>query len=233
MREFCRLSLIAWTVVGVLSIHCGPARAQAPAPEPDRWAVVRCGTLLAVPGKPAIEGATVYIKNGKVEAVAPRGEAGPTIAAGAEVTQVDLSRMFVLPGLIDCHVHMTSQTARDQRLMSLVKSDADNALDGVVYARRTIDAGFTTVRDVGSLGDACLALRDAINDGKIVGPRILASAKSIAATGGHADPTNGWRDDLFDVPGVEQGIADGPEAARQAVRLQVKRGADLIKITAT
>lgn len=228
-----------WSCIGLLvvafaasvaSSQGGQSQGQA---EPDRWSVVRCGTLLAVPGKPAIEGATVYCRNGVIEAVAARGERGPTIPAGVEVTEVDLSDSFVLPGLIDCHVHLTSQTARDQRMMSLVKSDADNALDGVVYARRTLEAGFTTVRDVGSLGDACLALRDAINAGKIVGPRILSSAKSIAPTGGHADPTNGWRDDLFDVPGISEGIADGADASRQAVRFQVKRGADLIKITAT
>jgi len=228
-----------WSLVALLVVAFAASVAssqggapQAPA-EPERWSVVRCGTLLAVPGRPVMEGATVFCRNGLIEAVVERGGRGLSIPAGAEVTEVDLSDSFVLPGLIDCHVHITNETARDARLMSLVKSDADNALDGVVYARRTLEAGFTTVRDVGSMGDACLALRDAINAGKVVGPRILSSAKGISPTGGHGDRTNGWRDDLFDVPGAAEGIADGPDAARQAVRFQVRRGADLIKITAT
>lgn len=227
--SFVALLVVAFAA-SVASSQGGSPRAAG---EPERWTVVRCGTLLAVPGRPAVEGATVYCRDGVIEAVVERGGRGPSIPAGSEVTEVDLSDSFVLPGLIDCHVHITNETARDARLMSLIRSDADNALNGVVYARRTLEAGFTTVRDVGSMGDACLALRDAINAGKVVGPRILSSAKSIAPTGGHADSTNGWRDDLFDVPGISEGIADGPDAARQAVRFQVKRGADLIKITAT
>ncbi len=154
------------------------------------------------------------------------------MADGATFEHVDLRDFWVLPGLIDCHVHLTGQTSRDQRARALSETDAHAAIDGVLYARRTIEAGFTTVRDVGARGDAIFALRDAIAAGKVIGPRILAAGSSISATGGHGDPGNGLRRDIWSVV-ASTGVADGADACREAVRTQVKRGADLIKTTAT
>ncbi|MGP1310991.1 MAG: amidohydrolase family protein, partial [Phycisphaerales bacterium] len=193
--------------------------------------LVHCGALLDVPGEAPKSGATLVVRDGKVAEVRRGFTTGAQIGDDdAEV--LDLSGLFVMPGMIDCHVHLTGEMAPDARLRAVQESDADAALHGVVYAKRTLDAGFTTVRDVGASGDAIFALRDAINRGEIVGPRILAAGEAITPTGGHGDGTHGYRDDLFDYPTPFVGVADGPYEARKAVRHQVKRGADLIKITA-
>jgi imidazolonepropionase-like amidohydrolase len=194
--------------------------------------LVHCGTLLDVPGNAPKRNATIVVRDGVIVEVRS-GFATPSQAGDANASIVDLSGLFVMPGMIDCHVHITGEMSPDARLRAVQESDADGALNGVVYARRTLDAGFTTVRDVGASGDAIFALRDAINAGKVVGPRILAAGEAITPTGGHGDGTHGYRDDLFDYPTPFVGVADGPYEARKAVRHQVKRGADLIKLTAT
>jgi imidazolonepropionase-like amidohydrolase len=201
----------------------------------ERWTVLRCGTLLAVPGKSPLSPATVVVRGDRIAQVRPglavTDELG--IPGDAEVEIVDLTSHFVLPGLIDSHTHITGQYARGIRLKRLEGSDADSAIRGVVYAERTLLAGFTTVRNVGSRGDAVFALRDAIRAGQIPGPRILVAGESLTPTGGHSDHTLGYRDDLFPPPSSADGICDGVDACRRAVRAQVKRGADLIKLTAT
>ena len=110
---------------------------------------------------------------------------------------IDLRKATVMPGFMDMHVHLTSQQSRTSELERFKKDGTDVAIDGVVYAQRTLQAGFTTVRDLGDSFLASLALRDAINAGKVPGPRIFAAGKAIATTGGHADPTNGWADFLL------------------------------------
>jgi len=202
----------------------------------DTYTLVRCGHLLAVPGQPPQSNATLVVKNGKVDRVLA-GLTGPDLstekAAGAAITEIDLRDSFVLPGLIDCHVHLSMEVGPDRLLKGVTEGEADHALNAVIYARRTLDAGFTTVRDAGSADDAVLSLRDAINAGRILGPRIYATGKGISVTGGHGDPTNGYIPTVFDEPGPDDGVADGPDACARAVRTQVKRGADAIKITAT
>lgn len=201
----------------------------------DQWLIVHCGTLLAVPGKAPQENASVIVKNGRIVEVRTGliGADALTEAQGSKVETIDLSGSFVLPGLIDCHTHITGEMTANSLLRRVQESDADAAINSVVYAKRTLEAGFTTIRNVGSRGDAVFALRDAINSGLVPGPRILAAGAGISPTGGHGDPTHGFRDDLFDTPGAAEGIADGPAACRQAVRTQVKRGADVIKFVAT
>lgn len=196
--------------------------------------VLHCGELLATPGKAPVKEATVLVREGRIARVDP-GYLDPAAlgADAAGATTINLKDKFVLPGLIDCHTHITWEMNRASRLEAVEKSDADVALDGVVYARRTLEAGFTTIRNVGSSGRASFALRDAIRDGKVVGPRILEAGQSITPTGGHGDSTHGYREDLFEMPGAMQGVADGPDECRKAVRAQVKRGADVIKLTAT
>lgn len=212
------------------------AKAAPDQPAHDLYTVVRCGHLLDVPGKAARTNATLVIKNDKVDRVLD-GLTGPDLSkeqqGGASVREIDLKDRYVLPGLIDCHVHLTMEYTSDVRFRAVVETTCDNAIHGVMFAKRTLEAGFTTVRDVGAEADAIFALREGINRGDIVGPRILAAGKAISITGGHADPTNGYRDDVFKMPGPEVGVADGPDECMKAVRNQIKHGADLIKITAT
>lgn len=190
--------------------------------------VLRCGWLLAEPGQPPIKDAVVVVRGGLIESV---GRGGDSIPQTAQI--IDLADQFVLPGLIDCHVHLSTEFTADIRLRMLQESDADRAFRALENAHKTLLAGFTTVRDVGSSGDAVFALRDAIDSGKVRGPRVLVSGEGITPTGGHGDDTNGFRDDLFPVPTPANGVVDGVDACRRAVRHQVKRGADCIKLTAT
>lgn len=212
------------------------ARKQFPPEAGTRWTIIQCGTLLAVPGRPAKRDQTVIAKDGVVQSVLDgiaEASAVRSIGPADTVETINLRDRYVLPGLIDCHVHLTFETSPDQRLLAVVNSEADVAMNSVIYARRTLEAGFTTVRDVGGIGDAIFALRDSIEEGKVIGPRILAAGRAVTPTGGHADRTLGYREDLFAIPTTMQGVADGADQCRQAVRAQVKRGADCIKITAT
>lgn len=225
MRSAATLALLSALFVSAL-LAAPVARAEA--------LVLHCGELLTVPGRPPTRQATALVKDGRIVRIAPGfltpDALGPD-GAGAEV--IDLKDRFVLPGFIDCHTHITWEMSRNSRLEGVEKSDADQALDGVVFARRTLEAGFTTIRNVGSTGRASFSLRDAINAGKVVGPRILEAGQAITPTGGHGDGTHGYREGLFEMPGAMQGVADGPDECRKAVRAQVKRGADVIKLTAT
>ncbi len=203
----------------------------------ERWVIVACGHLMAVPGVAPMTDATLVIKDGIIHAVSTELDPGTFVpgaaADNAIIERVDLSESWVLPGLIDCHVHITSETSREGRLRMVIDTDADKAIDATVYAQRTLEAGFTTVRDVGSMGDAAFALRDAVRSGKVLGPRILVAGRAVTPTGGHGDRTHGYKDGIFDIPGPFQGVADGVAECRKAVREQVKRGADCIKLTAT
>jgi imidazolonepropionase-like amidohydrolase len=145
---------------------------------------------------------------------------------------IDLTSKTVMPGLIDLHVHLESETNKDQTLQRFTLNEADIAFRASAFARKTLMAGFTTVRDLGGSG-VNIALRNAINQNIIVGPRIFTAGISLATTGGHADRTNGYRKDLVQDPGPREGVVNSPEQAREAVRQRYKEGADLIKVTAT
>ena len=189
--------------------------------------IIHCGSLLDATSRSIQREVTVIVEGDRIVAV----EKGFSIAnTGDEL--IDLSRMTVMPGLIDLHVHIESETNKDQALQRFTLNEADIAFRSAVYARRTLMAGFTTVRDLGGTG-VNIALRNAINQGLVIGPRIFTAGKSIASTGGHADPTNGYRKDIMGDPGPKEGVINSPEEARQAVRQRYKDGADLIKITAT
>ncbi len=146
--------------------------------------------------------------------------------------EIDLKDKYVLPGFIDMHVHIESETNPRKYLERFTLNDADVAFKSTVFARKTLMAGFTTVRDLGGTG-VNISLRNAIDQGTVPGPRIFTAGKSIASTGGHADPTNGMRKSLMGDPGPAEGVVNGPEDARKAVRQRYKNGADVIKITAT
>jgi imidazolonepropionase-like amidohydrolase len=213
-----------------IAVAPGPASAAD-----ESWTLLHAGALLTEPGKPPLGNSSVLVKHGRISAVLP-GFVPPSDIprpGSTDIEVIDLRRDFVLPGLIDCHTHITSEYSANARLRRLEDNEADYAIRGVVYARRTLEAGFTTVRNVGSGGNAAFALRDSINAGLIPGPRLLVAGESLSPTGGHSDGTLGYREDLFSVPGAMQGICDGGDACRAAVRSQVKRGADVIKLTAT
>ncbi len=198
-------------------------------------AVIHAGKLLAVPGAPVLSAQTVVIRDGRIAAVIPGFVEGAAagIAKEDDVRTYDLKSLFVLPGLIDGHVHLTSENNPQQRLQQVEMSDADDAIAGAGFAHKTLMAGFTTVRDVGAgPGDAIFALRDGIRRGDVVGPRIFASGATISVTGGHGDGTQGYRDDIAHVL-HSPAVCDGPADCRRAVRDQVRRGADHIKLTAT
>ncbi|URI14142.1 metal-dependent hydrolase family protein [Brevundimonas albigilva] len=144
---------------------------------------------------------------------------------------VDLREAFVLPGLIDSHVHLTGQQNPNARLENVTQSDADQAMVGARYARRTLMAGFTTVADLGASNEAIFALREAVRRGDVPGPRIIAAGSAVSIHGGHGD-INGYREDVMHLLSSES-ICSGPEDCMRAVRTQVRAGADIIKITAT
>ncbi|TQV75994.1 amidohydrolase family protein [Exilibacterium tricleocarpae] len=193
------------------------------------------GTTLIYAGK-LINGAdtaplveqTIVVRDNRIVSVQP----GYTDSRDGE-TVIDLRDYTVMPGLMDMHTHLTQQFAANSYIERFKLNEADYALNAVAYARKTLLAGFTTVRDLGDFYNATVALRKAIDAGKVIGPRVYTAAKSIATTGGHADPTNGYRRDLMGRPQAAEGVVNGVAEAREAVRQRYKDGADLIKITAT
>lgn len=148
-------------------------------------------------------------------------------------TLIKLTEHTVMPGLMDMHTHLQSQLSKESYTERFFMDQADYALRSTMYARITLMAGFTTVRDLGDNGMTTIALRKAIEKGYVIGPRIFTSGKSLATTGGHADPTNSLRGDFRKDPGPMEGVVNGSDDARKAVRQRYKDGADLIKLTAT
>ena len=187
---------------------------------------VHAGRLLADPasGK-VLANQTVVVRAGRVV------EIRDGFTQGADGVVIDLKDSFVLPGLIDSHVHLTGENGPTNRLDEVTKSSADQAIDGAGFAAKTLRAGFTTVADLGADNEAVFALRQGIATGKVTGPRVIASGSAVTPHGGHAD-VNGFRADVMGVLGSPSACS-GVEDCRKAVRRQVQAGADVIKITAT
>jgi imidazolonepropionase-like amidohydrolase len=188
---------------------------------------VEAGRLLADPSNGVVQRDKTLVIRGNQVVEVRDGFVGD--ASQGQV--VDLRQAFVLPGLIDSHVHLTGQQNPNSRLEEVTLSDADQAMVGARYARRTLMAGFTTVADLGASNQAIFALRNAIRNGDVPGPRIIAAGSSVSIHGGHGD-INGYRDDVMHLLSSES-ICSGPEDCMRAVRTQVRAGADIIKITAT
>ncbi len=197
----------------------------------DQWIVIHAGTLLAVPGEKPLREQSIIVHNGQIDSVV-NGFIDESKVADDNVTVIDLSEKFVLPGLIDAHDHITAKPNRNKRNWITTKSDAEQALYGAYYAKLTLEAGFTTIRNVGSTGNAIYALRDAINAGLVPGPRIQAAGAFLTITGGHGDRSTGFRTDLFPVLDPD-GICDGADDCRRATRYLIKKGSDLIKVMVT
>jgi imidazolonepropionase-like amidohydrolase len=194
----------------------------------DVVTVIHAGKLLDKPGSPPRGPSTVIIRNGKIAELLSGHQQGP---AGA--TLVDLKDKFVLPGLIDSHVHLDSDAGGNAALIEAVTdSPARAAYRAAGNAKKTLMAGFTTVRNMGDGTGATLALRDAVAAGELPGPRIIDAGRSISTTSGHMDATLSVSEDLHDSIGQEN-LCDGVESCRQAIRKQVRRGVDVIKIATT
>lgn len=220
----------------LLSAALGPsaAVAQAPAaPPPDQVRIITCGTLMVSAAQPPVKNTRLVVRNGLIESIGGAGDPAPRQGVSQQIERVDLSDKYVLPGLIDCHVHLTMRTDETYLQRRTTETPEFVAVRAVAWARDTLDAGFTTVRDLGASAGSIFGLRDAINQGYVAGPRIIAAGKSIAVTGGHADPTNLLRQDLVQPVDERDGVADGVDACAKAVRYQIKLGADCIKLTAT
>lgn len=203
--------------------------AALPAAAADTVTAVHCPALVDTAAGKLLGPSTVVIEGNRVREVS----AGTIEPPGATVIRL-AAGSTCLPGLMDMHTHLTSETSRDSYSEGFRMNDADIAFKGAVYAERTLLAGFTTVRDLGERGSGVsVSLRNAVNQGMLKGPRIFTAGKSIASTGGHADPTNGSRRGLLPDPGPEDGVINNTDDARKAVRQHYKDGADLIKITAT
>ena len=190
--------------------------------------MVHAGRLLDKPGSAPRGPSTVIIRNGKIVEVLSGYQPGPTGA-----TLIDLKDKFVLPGLIDSHLHLDSDAGGDAALIeSFTDSPARAAYRTAGNAKKTLTAGFTTVRNLGDGSGATLALRDAVAAGELPGPRIIDAGRSISTTSGHMDATLSVSEDLHGSIGQEN-LCDGVESCRQAVRKQIRRGVDVIKIATT
>lgn len=199
-----------------------PTPASVSAEQPTKF--VQVGRLLADPASGRVlRDKTLVIRGNQVVEIRD-GFVG-------EGNIVDLRSAFVLPGLIDSHVHLGSEQSPNSRVDRVTMSNADQAMVGARHARRTLNAGFTTVADLGGANESIFALRDAVRRGDVPGPRIIAAGSSVSVHGGHGD-ANGYREDILHVMSNES-VCSGAEDCRRAVRTQVRAGADIIKITAT
>lgn len=189
---------------------------------------IQCGKLIDGTSPAAQTQITIVVEGKTIVDI----QKGYTSGAATDKV-VNLQNKTVMPGLIDCHVHLELEFNKNSALQGFTLTDADIAYRASVYAKRTLMAGFTTVRDLGGSG-VNISLRKAIKQGLVDGPRVITAGRAISASGGHMDPSNGFRDDAFNHrPGPDDGIADGKDELIKAVRLQFKRGSDVIKIAST
>lgn len=188
---------------------------------------VQCGQLIDVAQSKTFSERTIIIEGAKIIDVVKGYKSG-----SENDKIIDLKSQVVMPGFTDMHVHIEHESNPKRYINQFTENPADVAFESTIYAKRTLLAGFTSVRDLGGSG-VNIAMRKAIAKGHIVGPRIFTAGKSIATTGGHADPTNGVRANLMGNPGPKEGVVNSAEDARKAVRQRYKEGSDVIKITAT
>jgi imidazolonepropionase-like amidohydrolase len=201
--------------------------------EAGPWRIVHAGQLLDRPGHAPRDAATVVVRGERIVEVRD-GHLSAAELELADAETIDLSGYFVLPGLIDSHVHLSSDLGGvAAQLAAISRSQSDVAYEAALNARKTLAAGFTSVRNLGERDGVIRALRDAIDAGKLEGPRIQTSNTSISATTGHADPTLGHRAELHEALDRGENLCDGVESCRRAVRRQIAQGADLIKMTIT
>jgi imidazolonepropionase-like amidohydrolase len=190
--------------------------------------LIHAGRLIDGVAELPRERVTVVVDGNRIAAVEPGFR-----APGADDTVVDLSGATVLPGLMDMHVHLTSEQSRTAELDSVRKGESDRAFDSVVYAGRTLLAGFTTVRNLGDQWGVSIALKRAIEAGKVNGPRVFTAGRPIGTRGGHADASNGWGPYLYSEDPRLDNVCSGADSCREAVRKRYQEGSDSIKVMAT
>ena len=188
---------------------------------------LHCGRIVDVENGKILKEKTIVVSGTSIKSI----DDGYVNGGSANVV-VDLKNKTVMPGFIDMHVHIESESNPAAYIQTFTLNEADIAFNSTVYAKKTLMAGFTTVRDIGGSG-VNISLRNAINKGTVEGPRIFTAGKAIGTTGGHADPTNGMKKSLMGDPGPKEGVVNSVDDARKAVRQRYKDGADVIKITAT
>ncbi|MBI3661748.1 MAG: amidohydrolase family protein [Acidobacteria bacterium] len=231
MKRGIVCAVLAVLVCVVLAENVGvpTASGQTAAPAGGKTVALKAARMFDGKSDAVVMPGIVVVKDGKIVAAGPNA----AIPAGAEV--IDLGDATLLPGFIDAHTHETSGPAEDWKqaaLDQLQKPAAEQALDATVNVKKTLLAGFTTVRDLGAGNQVDVGLRNAIRNGRIIGPRMLVTVHAIGATGGHCDE-GGFRQGLFKETGPEDGVANGPDQVRAAVRLAHKYGADVIKTCAS
>ncbi|WP_137225907.1 amidohydrolase family protein [Shewanella sp. MEBiC00475] len=192
--------------------------------------VIYAGTLLTTPGESPLTQQTVVITDGVITSITSGYQSAPVANENDNVEIIDLKNNFVMPGMMDMHVHLQGELGPNNDSEALRMSDADVAMRSAYFAKKTLLAGFTTVRDLGAKPEQIYALRDGINKGWVDGPRIIASG-GVSVTGGHGD-VDGMSPDLLD-KFTSKTICDGPYDCRRATRRAIKFGADVIKITST
>lgn len=223
-----RFAIVFTKLVAMLCVLAPPASAQSSAAAASRVVVVQADRVLTEPGKAPRGVTSIVIENGRISAVLDGRQSGP---AGARI--IDLGNRFVLPGLIDSHVHLDSDAGGDAALIeSVTSSPALDALRAQWNGMKTLRAGFTTVRNLGDGRGATLALRDAVEKGWVMGPRIIDAGRSISVTSGHMDGTLSLAEGLQSAVNQDN-LCDGADSCREAVRRQVRRGVDVIKIATT
>ncbi len=223
--------ILSFVLAAVCVFAAAPASHAADADTAPTLSYVKAGKLFDSPSGTYRNNVVLVIENDRVKSVEDGASFHPP--AGARV--LDLSQDFVFPGLIDCHTHLSARADHYAEIWSFKTTPYTEAFAGVVNAKKTLDAGFTSVRDVGSPPFLAVDLRNSINDGYIPGPRIVASGPIISITGGHGDLNNYSPETRVTLFPEERdfGIADGPDEVRKTVRAQVKYGVDVIKIAAT
>ncbi len=216
--------------LGIMVVVSGIFSNGALAEKTDHWSIIHAGTLMADARKKATSAQSIIVKNGKIYDIRAGYISSSDLPNVKNANIIDLKDQFVMAGMIDSHTHVTGQMAPHSREQAVTTTNSEYALIGSVYARRILNAGFTTIRNVGGPREAVFALRNSIRKGQILGPRIVAGGLTISPLGGHGD-NNGFRPDVFGKP--HSGICNGADDCRRAVRDQIKYGADMIKYVAT
>ncbi len=218
----------AFSLLAIATIHGSVSAAQ--------WTIIQAGDVIVDPRDKARGASTIIVKDDRIMRIVDGHHGADAITdktEGDDVKIIDLKSQTVLPGLIDCHTHL-AMMPKEQYWMAATSTEADATVTAVINAKVTVEAGFTTVRDLGSGPDSVFAVRDGINKGAIPGPRIIAAGPAISILGGHGD-LNGMRRDVYETlaPVTSPGTCTGADECARKVRDASKFGADVIKITAT